>query len=47
MGKWEGSLGGEFLCGSMCAEGMGGGRRGVRWVLSQPAVCSKMGQPDL
>ncbi len=33
VGIWEGSLGCEFLRGSMCAEGMGCGRRWVRWVL--------------
>ncbi len=33
MGIWEGSLGCEFLRGSMCAEGMGCGRRWVRRVL--------------
>ncbi len=32
-GMWEGSFGCEFLRGSMCAEGMGCGRRWVRWVL--------------
>ncbi len=33
VGIWEGSLGCEFLRGLMCAEGMGCGRRWVRWVL--------------
>ncbi len=33
VGIWEGSLGCEFLRGSMCAEGMGCGRRWVRWAL--------------
>ncbi len=33
VGLWEGLLGYEFLRGSMCAEGMGCGRRWVRWVL--------------
>ncbi len=33
VGIWEGSLGCEFLHGSMCAEGMCCGRRWARWVL--------------
>ncbi len=33
VGIWEGSLGCESLLGWMCAEGMGCGRRWVRWVL--------------
>ncbi len=33
VGIWEGSLGCDFLRGSMSAEGMGCGRRWVRWVL--------------
>ncbi len=36
VGIWEGSLGCEFLRGSMCAEGIGCGRRLVRWVLRVP-----------
>ncbi len=49
VGIWEGLLGCEFLRGSMCAEGMGCGRRWVRRVLrgtgtasGHPGVPSKM-----
>ncbi len=37
---WEGSLGCEFLHGSMCAEGMGCGRRWLRWVLRGTWIAS-------
>ncbi len=37
---WEGSLGCAFLRGSMCAEGMGCGRRWVRWVLRGTGTAS-------
>ncbi len=40
MGIWEGSLGFEFLRGSMCAEGMGCGRRWVRWVIRGTGTAS-------
>ncbi len=40
MGIWEESLGCEFLRGSMCAEGMGCGRRWVRWVLRGTGTAS-------
>ncbi len=33
VGIWKGSLGCEFLRESMCAEGMGCGRRWAKWVL--------------
>ncbi len=37
---WEGSLGCEFLRGWMCAEGMGYGRRWVRWVFRGTVTAS-------
>ncbi len=40
MSIWEKSLGCEFLRGSMCAEGMGRGRRWVRWVLRGTGTAS-------
>ncbi len=40
VGIWEGSLGCEFLLGLMCAEGMGCGRRWVRWVLRGTGTAS-------
>ncbi len=40
VGIWEGSLGCEFLRGSMCAEGMGCGRRWVKWVLRGTGTAS-------
>ncbi len=40
VGIWEGSLGCEFLRGSMCAEGMGCRRRWVRWVLRGTGTAS-------
>ncbi len=40
VGIWEGSLGCEFLRGSMCAEGMGCGRRWVRCVLRGTGIAS-------
>ncbi len=40
MGIWEGSLGCEFLRGSMCVEGMGCGRW-VRWVLQGTGTASR------
>ncbi len=40
VGIWEGSLGCEFLLERMCAEGMGGGRRWVRWVLRGTGTAS-------
>ncbi len=45
MGIWEGSLGCEFLRGSMCAEGMGYGRRWVRWVLRGTGTAT--GRPEV
>ncbi len=40
VGIWEGSLGCEFLYGSVRAEGMGCGRRWVRWVLRGTGTAS-------
>ncbi len=40
VGIWEGSLGFEFMLGWMCAEGMGCGRRWVRWVLRGTGTAS-------
>ncbi len=40
VGIWEGSLGCELLRGSMCAEGMGCGRRWARWVLRGTGTAS-------
>ncbi len=40
VGIWEGSLGCEFLHGSMCAEGMGCGRRWAKWVLRRTGTAS-------
>ncbi len=40
VGIWEGSLGCGFLCGSMCAEGMGCGRRWVRSILRGTGTAS-------
>ncbi len=37
---WEGSLECDILRGSMCAEGMGCGRRWVRWVLRGTGTAS-------
>ncbi len=37
---WEGSLGCEFLRGSMCAEGMGCVRGWVRWELRGAVTAS-------
>ncbi len=37
---WEGSFGYEFLRGSMWAEGMGCGRRWVKWVLRGTGTAS-------
>ncbi len=45
MGIWEGSLGCEFLRGWMRAEGIGCGRRWVRWVLQGTGTAS--GHPAL
>ncbi len=39
-GIWEGSFRCEFLRGSMCAEGMGCGRRWVSWVLRGTGTAS-------
>ncbi len=40
VGVWKGSVRCEFLRGSMCAEGMGCGRRWVRWVLRGTGIAS-------
>ncbi len=40
VGIWEGLLGCEFLLGWMCVEGMGCGRRWVRWVLRGTGTAS-------
>ncbi len=45
VGIWEGSLGCEYLRGWMCAEGMGCGRRWVRWVL--PGTGTASGHPGV
>ncbi len=45
MGIWKGSLGCEFLRAPMCAEGMGSGRRFVRWVLWRTEIVS--GHPGM
>ncbi len=46
VGIWKGSLGCEFLRGWMCAEGMGCGRRWVRWVLrGTGTACGHPGVP--
>ncbi len=47
MGIWEGSLGCEFLRGSICAEGMGCGRRWVKWVLRGTGTASGHPGPEL
>ncbi len=45
VGIWAGSLGCKFLLGWMCAEGMGCGRRWIRWVLWGTGTAS--GHPGL